>query len=163
MPAKSDQLQIRVTPEQKRMLKRRAREAGMDMSSWILDRVLPPENARFQELARGLVEPDGRASALAELEDFLRPLRSGAFARATSEPPKAPIDPVTLNHLAGAIELAAVKREVAPPPWTFRAAVPADPVFGTTLNSARLYLLTHAPVAMRRRNVFVDSSIDERV
>lgn len=144
------------------MLKRRAREAGMDMSSWILDRVLPPESARFQELARSLVEPESRAFALAELEDFLRPFPSGTFARATSEPPKAPIDPVTLNHLAAAIESGSAKRGVASPTWTHRIPFPADPVFGTTLNSARLYLLTHAPVAFRRRNVFVDSSIDER-
>ncbi len=154
--------QIRVTADQKRRLKRRARDAGMDMSSWILDRVLPPENERFQALARALAEPKGREFALAELADFLRPLRGGAFARATSEPPRAPIDPVTLNHLAGASELASAKRAVAPPPWTARVPVPAHPVFGTTLNSARLYLLTHTPVAFRRRNVFVDSSIDER-
>lgn len=132
------------------------------MSSWILECVLPPESARFQELARALVEPEGREFALAELEDFLRPLRGGAFARATSEPPEAPIDPVTLNHLAGAIELGAARRGVALPPWTSQVPVPAGAVFGTTLDSARLYLLTHAPVAFRRRNVFVDSSIDER-
>lgn len=162
MPAKTDQLQIRVTADQKRTLKRRARDAGMDMSSWILDRVLPPESAKFQELASALAEPEARAFALAELADFLRPLRGGAFARATSEPPKAHINPATLNHLAGAIELGAAKRGVAPPAWTARVAVTADPVFGTTLNSARIYLLTHAPVAFRRRNVFVDSSIDER-
>lgn len=134
----------------------------MDMSSWILGCVLPPENARFQELARALAEPEGRGFALAELEDFLRPLRGGAFARATSELPKALVDPVTLNHLAGAIELGAANRGVDPPPWTCRVPIPADPVFGTALDSARLYLLTHAPAAFRRRNVFVDSSIDER-
>lgn len=162
MAGKTAQLQIRVTPEEKRSLKRLARDAGMDMSSWILDQVLPPESAKFQELASALAEPEGREFALAELADFLRPLRGGAFVRATSEPPKAPIEPVTLNHLAGAIELGSAKRAVAPPAWTARVPIPADPVFGTTLNSARLYLLTHAPVAFRRRNVFVDSSIDER-
>lgn len=162
MPPKSDQLQIRVTPEQKRMLKRRAREAGMDMSSWILDRVLPPESAKFQELARALAEAEGRGFALAELEDFLRPLPGGAFARATSEPPRAPLDAATRNHLAAAIELGAAKRGVAPPTWIQRVPIPADPVFGTSLSSARPYLLAHAPVAMRRRNVFVDASIDDR-
>lgn len=162
MPAKSDQLQIRVTPEQKRMLKRRAREARMDMSSWILDRVLPPESAKFQELTRALAEAEDRGFALAELEDFLRPLPGGIFARATSEPPRAVLDPASRNHLAAAIELAATKRGVAAPTWIQRIPVPADPVFGTTLKSARLYLLVHAPVALRRRNVFVDSSIDER-
>ena len=162
MPAKSEQLQIRVTPEQKRMLKRRAREAGTDMSSWILDRVLPPESARFQELARALAEADTPSFALAELEDFLRPLPAGTYARAVSEPPKTPIDAVTRNHLAAAIELGAMKRGVAAPTWTQRVPIPEDPVFGTALKSARLYLLAHAPVGLRRRNVFVDASIDER-
>lgn len=163
MPIKSSQLQIRVTSEQKKALKRLARLAGTDMSSWILDRVLPPENAKFQELAGALAKSDAKPYALAELEDFLRPLQGGAFVRATSEAPRARIDPATLNHLAGAIDRAAVKRGVPPPAWIKAVPVSATPTFGSRLKSARLHLLTNSPVAMRRRNVFVDASIDERV
>ncbi|MGI9141446.1 MAG: hypothetical protein ACR2GJ_10090 [Gemmatimonadaceae bacterium] len=163
MPIKSAQLQIRVTPEQKRTLKRLARESATEMSAWILDRVLPPEGVRFQELAAVLAESETKSFALAELEDFLRALPGGAFVRATSEAPRARIDPATLNHLAGAIDRAAVKRGVAPPTWVGRVPAFTTPTFGSRLKSARLHLLTNSPVAMRRRNVFVDASIDERV
>lgn len=163
MPIKSSQLQIRVTPEQKKLLKRFAREAATDMSSWILDRALPPEGARFQELAMAVSTSGAPSFALAELEDFLRPLPAGAFARATQEAPRAPLDQETLNHLAAAIDRAAAKRGVAPPAWINRVPVFSTPTFGSTLKSVRLHLLTNSPVAMRRRNVFVDASIDERV
>lgn len=162
MPIKSAQLQIRVTPEQKRTMKRLARESATDMSSWILDRVLPPESLRFQALTGALARSEARPYALAEVEDYLRSLPVGAFARATSEAPRSPIDPATLNHLAGAIDRAAVKRGVAPPAWVKRVPASTTPTFGSRLKSARLHLLTNSPVAMRRRNVFVDASIDER-
>lgn len=162
MAGKTAQLQIRVTPEQKRSLKRLAREAGMDMSSWILDRVLPAEAARFQTLARKLANSEEGRFALAELDDFLGELPPGAFARATSDAPRATLDPSTLNHLAGSIDRAAFKRGVATPGWVKQTPTPAAPTFGTELLSARLHLLTNSPVAFRRRNVFVDASLDER-
>lgn len=162
MAGKTAQLQIRVTPEQKRSLKRLAREAGMDMSSWILDRVLPPETVKFQALARKLANSEEGRFALAELEDFLRELPAGAFARATSDGPRAALDSITLNHLAGAIDRAARKRGVATPMWVKQTPIPAAPTFGTQLLSARFHLLTNSPVALRRRNVFVDASMDER-
>lgn len=163
MPTKTEQLQIRVTAEQKRALKRLAREAGSDMSSWILDRVLPPEGARFQALVAGVARTEDRRYALAELKDFLRPLAPGAFARAVAEAPRATLDPATLSHVAGAIERAAARRGVARPAWTRDVPAPATPVFGSDLKSVRLHLLTRSPVALRRRNVFVDASLDERV
>jgi hypothetical protein len=39
----------------------------------------------------------------------------------------------------------------------------AEPAFGTTLQSLRLYLLTHSPAPFRRRNLFIDASIDDQV
>ena len=163
MPRKTEQLQIRVSPEQKRTLRRLARQAGTDMSSWILDRVLPAEGSRFQSMTAELVDPEDRASALAELADFLRDLPAGAFARATAEAPRAALDAATLNHLAASVDHGAVKRGLIPPAWTRGVPAPAEPAFGSTLSSLRLHLLTTAPVAFRRRNIFVDSSMDERV
>jgi hypothetical protein len=37
------------------------------------------------------------------------------------------------------------------------------PAFGSSLASLRLHLLTRAPVALRRRNLFADASVDDRV
>ena len=139
MPGKSSQLQIRVTPEQKRALKRLARQADLDLSSWVLGRLLPSEASRFQALARRLADSGKRSFALAEL------------------------DPATLNHLAGTLELAARRRRHEPPRWTDGVRVPVEPVFGSSLGSVRLHLLTRAPVALRRRNLFMDASIGDRV
>jgi hypothetical protein len=68
-----------------------------------------------------------------------------------------------LNYLAGAIELASRRRGLPPPPWTTEVRIPAEPAFGSALTSVRLHLLTRAPVALRRRNLFVDASLDDRV
>ena len=166
MSIKSDQLQIRVSAEQKRRLKQLAAAAGMDVSAWVLSRTLPNESERFQELTNTIstaANDAARRLALAELADFLRVLPTGAFRRAVAEPPREPLDPAWRNHLAGIIELAASRRGQAPPPWTRNVPPSQEPVFGSSLSSLRLYLLTLAPVALRRRNLFMDASIDDRV
>ena len=163
MPAKTAQLQIRVTPDQKRTLRRLASRASMDMSSWILSRLLPHAQERFQELVATVAASDDRSFALAELADFLRGLPRGEFNRAVAAAPRVRLEPPTLNHLAGTIELAAERRGVPPPGWTRDVPIPHTPQFGSSLSSVRLHLLTRAPVALRRRNLFMDASLDERV
>ena len=159
---KTAQLQIRVSPEQKRKLKQLARAASMDVSTWVLRQILPEETDRFQELVANLAS--GRTKfALAELADFLRTLPSGAFQRAVSQRPRARLDVDTLNYLAGAIELAASRRGQEPPSWTSDVPLAETPSFGSTLSSVRLHLLTKSPVALRRRNQFMDASMDDRV
>ncbi|MBI4500601.1 MAG: hypothetical protein HY700_05515 [Gemmatimonadetes bacterium] len=163
MAAKTGQLQIRVSAEQKRALKRRAREAGMDISSWVLGQVLPAEADRFQALVARVADRARRRYALAELADWLRGLPAGAFARAVESAPKATLDGEWLNYLAGAIEVAAAARGLPAPRWVPEVATPDAPLFGSGLAAVRLHLLSRAPVAFRRRNVFVDASIDQRV
>jgi hypothetical protein len=166
MPAKSDQLQIRVSTEQKRRLKQLARAAGMDVSAWVLSRLLPSETERFQDLIATVdatTDDTARRLHLAELADFLRDLPAGTFRRAVREPPRAPLDPTLHNHLAGMIELAANRRGQDAPHWTRDVPASDEPAFGSSLASLRLYLLTRAPVALRRRNLFMDASIDDRV
>jgi hypothetical protein len=163
MARKTAQLQIRVTLEQKRVLKRQAREAGLDMSSFVLGRILPDEGERFQEALRRLITAGTRRLALAELADLLHRLPTGAFQRAVAEPPRAHLDPETLNHVAGAIELAAARRGVPAPAWLRGVPAQQEPRFGSSLSSLRLHLLTRSPVALRRRNLFMDASVDERV
>jgi hypothetical protein len=163
MAAKTEQLQIRISAEQKRALKRRAKEAGVDISSWVLGQVLPAEADRFQALAARVADPTGRRYALAELEDWLRGLPAGAFGRAVEWAPRAALDGVWLNYVAGAIELAAAARGVPAPRWVSEVAIPGAPLFGSGLAAVRLHLLSRGPVALRRRNVFVDASIDQRV
>jgi len=166
MPRKSGQLQIRVSPAQKRRLKQLARDADMDVSSWVLSRVLPDDRERFHEFVSAVnaaTDQTTRRLLLAEFADWLRALPSGAFARAVAESPGAGVDANLSNHLAGMIELAASRRGQPAPQWTRAVPPSTEPAFGSSLASLRLYLLTKAPVALRRRNLFMDASIDDRV
>lgn len=121
------------------------------------------ETARFQELAAALADAEHWRFRLAELADYLRALPDAVFAEAVAETPRAQLDAGTLNHLAGGIELAAARRGQVPPAWTRLVPPSPTPTFGSGLASVRLHLLTRAPVALRRRNLFVDASFDDRV
>ena len=72
MAAKTQQLQIRVTPRQKAALKRQADAAGRDVSSYVLSRLVPPEQDRFATILRALESDADLRFALAELNDFAR-------------------------------------------------------------------------------------------
>lgn len=166
VPIKSSQLQIRISIDHKRRLKQLARDAGMDVSTWVLNRLLPDESERFQDLLSTVdatTDDTTRRLALAELADYLRDLPAGALRRAVAEPPRSPVDATLRNHVAGMIELAASRRGQAAPRWTRDVPPSPEPAFGSSLANLRLYLLTHAPVALRRRNLFMDASIDDRV
>ena len=71
--AKSQQLQIRVSPEQKTRIKEQASLAGEDVSSWVLTKLLPPDADKFQHLINQLgVGLHSRSHMLAEIHDFLQ-------------------------------------------------------------------------------------------
>jgi hypothetical protein len=55
-------------------------------------------------------------------------------------------------------------RDVPPPAWV-RDVEPmeTEPRFATPLAGLRLHLLRTAPVPFKRRNIFIDSSIGDRV
>lgn len=159
---KSGQLQIRVTPAQKAAIGRAARRAGMDMSAYVLARVLPDPARRFQELTGACADSSESRFALAELNAWLSGLGAGELREAVSTPP-ARLTPYLANYVAAMTEVACARIGVAPPSW-LRATEPlAEPVFGSTLLSLRLHLLTHSPAPFRRRNIFIDASIGSRV
>lgn len=78
MSGKSDQLQIRVSPADKAALKRLARRAGMDVSTYVLSRVRPPAAATLEGLLRGLGR-DADRFALAAISDLLSSLAPAEF------------------------------------------------------------------------------------
>lgn len=162
MATKSAQLQIRVTPQQKALLKRQARAAGQELSAYVLARALPPAQGRFDRLAAGLATEAARF-VLAELHDFLAECPPMLFADAVANPPPHGLSAYLRNYLAAMVEEAAVRKQLPPPGWTRRLAPLATPHFATPLASLRLHLLRSAPVPFKRRNIFVDSSIGARV
>lgn len=164
MPAttKSSQLQIRVSPAQKAAIRRAARDAGLDMSAYIMARLLTAPGRRFRQLTEACADsPDARFD-LAELSTWLASLATGELREAVASPPPQ-LTPYLANYVAAMVELACAKGGVAPPSWTRLTAPLAEPVFGSALVSLRLYLLTHSPAPFRRRNIFIDASVGSRV
>lgn len=161
--AKTAQLQIRVSPAQKAAIGRAARAAGLDMSSYVLQQLLPPAAARFASLVRAATDDDAGRFVLAELNAFLAGLAAGELAAAVAPAPPGSLSPSRANYVAAMVEYACGRAGIPPPAWT-RAIPPlARPEFGSSLESLRLHLLRSSPPPFRRRNLFIDASVGDRV
>lgn len=163
MGAKTEQLQIRVTPAEKAALKRAARAAGTDVSSYVLARLLPPARERFAALLGALEKAEDTRFVLAELHDLLAACPPAQLGDTASAPPSTRLPAYLQNYVAAMVELAADQKGVHPPAWTPDVAPLAAPWFASPLRSHRLHLLRTAPVPFKRRNIFVDSSVGDRV
>lgn len=175
MTAKTQQLQVRVTPQEKAALKRQARAAGLDVSTYVLSRALPGETSRFAQLLDALAGADstgddgaGTASddhryALAELNDFLHDAPPMVFLAATAEADVSALSPYLRNYVAAMVEQAAAARNVSSPTWTAGIAPLEEPHFVTPLKRLRIHLLQSSPVPFKRRNIFIDSGVGARV
>ncbi|OGQ81987.1 MAG: hypothetical protein A2289_07685 [Deltaproteobacteria bacterium RIFOXYA12_FULL_58_15] len=160
---KTGQLQIRVTPAQKRALQLGARNAGMTISAWVLASALPDSREHFQSCVTRLARGDSESFALAEINDQLTALGRDELTRTVALRPRLPRSERLKNQIAAMVELAAHRCGVSPPAWT-RAIEPLKvPFFGTTLEGLRLHLLVSSPPPFRRRNLFVDASLGDRV
>jgi uncharacterized protein (DUF1778 family) len=164
MEHRDQYLQIRVTAAEKAVIKCASEKAGTDMSRWILDRVLPAPQREFQQWAKLLATAEENSRFFfAELNDFLFGLDQGRLSEAVSERPEAKFDVYTDAYLAAMVETAAHRKGIDPPAWTAEVPGLPEPAFGTSLPGLRLYLLIHSPPPFRRRNIFIDASIGDRV
>ena len=100
--AKSAQLQLRVSPSEKAAIRRAARRAGLDMSAYVLARVLPAPTRRFQDLAAGCADPQSARFALAELNTWLASLVASELLEAVMSPPPA-LTPYFANYIAAIV------------------------------------------------------------
>ncbi len=161
---KTEQLQIRVSPSEKLLIRTRATLTGMSMSDWVLRQLFPPVEVRFRECVEALVaDPDRTSFTLAAIHDLLAGLSGRQITHELRHPPGVSLPPVEANHVAAMIEFAAMKHGVPPPAWTGSIPPLDRPWFGTDLMSLRLYLLTNSPAVFRRRNIFIDTSVGGRV
>jgi hypothetical protein len=160
---KSSQLQIRVSAQEKTAIRRAARRAGMEMSTYVLSRVLSVPTAQFRDCVEACAGPASPRFALAELNSLLSALTAAELREAVAQAPTVALTPFLANYVAAMVEYACEKRAVAVPAWTRTIAPLPEPVFGTTLQSLRLHLLTHSPPPFRSRNVFIDASLGDRV
>jgi hypothetical protein len=168
MTTKSRQLQIRVTPGEKAAIQRLARAAGLDVSSYVLARALPASAGRFDRLLRELGEAgrDERSYVLAELNDFLSDLSGPELEEAVGHVESAVLEALSdyeRNYLAAMVELACARNNRPPPAWTADVRPLDEPRFATDLRSVRPHLLRASPVPFKRRNIFIDASIGDRV
>jgi hypothetical protein len=163
MTAKTHHLQIRLTPQQKAALKRQAKAAGRDVSSFVLSRVLTHEPDRFAALVRQLgTDPDHRY-VLAELNDLLRDCPPLAFAETVAAADLFGVSPYLQNYVAAMVEQAAEQKGSTPPVWARMVEPLSEPHFATPLKTLRVYLLRASPVPFKRRNIFVDAGVGARV
>ena len=159
---KSQQLQVRLTPAQKAALRRLAKQAGQDVSEYVLSRVLPDSARRFEELLVRLRDADDMRYALAGVHDLLSSLGASELASLTGNGFRD-LEPGMRNRIAAMVELACVRAGAAPPSWASDEPPLEVPDFAVPLRSLRLHLLKASPVAFRRRNLFVDAVVGDRV
>lgn len=163
MATRSEQLQIRLTPEQKAALRRKAKRAGQDLSGYVLSRVLPRASERFCELVRLAADDSRRTFALAELNDLLTDLSPKLLEETTAGADLSGLPPMTQNYIAAMVEQAANGKGVTAPAWVSGIEPLEEPYFAVPYQSLRMHLLRTAPVAFKRRNIFIDASLGDRV
>ncbi len=162
-PRKNAQLQIRVTHAEKAALQRAARRAGMDLSSYVLGRACPAAAADFARCLARCSDLESSRFALAELNALLSGLAPGELADAVREAPPRGMSAQLENYVAAMVEQACANADIPLPAWTAGVQPLDQPLFGSALHSLRLHLLTHAPAAFRRRNLFIDTTLGAQV
>jgi len=133
------------------------------MSVYVLTRVLPEAQVRFGLLLEALRDDDQRGFVLAELNGLLSSLTAEELRSTVEQAALEGLTPYLRNYVAAMVELAAHQREVPPPAWVRDVEPLETPHFVTSLAGLRLHLLRTAPVPFKRRNIFVDSSLGNRV
>ena len=114
----------------------------------------------FQRLA-GQLRNNQPSYILAEINDLLT---SASGAQIESLPAPSFADPYLANYVAEMVEQAAhLRGDVRPPRWTSAVVPLAQPAFATPWMALRAHLLLESPVPFRRRNIFIDSTIGDRV
>ena len=113
----------------------------------------------FQRLA-GQLRREQPTYILAEINDLLTSA-SGSQIECLCEPSIS--DPYLANYVTAMVEQAAHLRGARPPFWTSEVVPLAQPVFAVPWMALRAHLLLESPVPFRRRNIFIDSTIGDRV
>ena len=114
----------------------------------------------FAGLAREVAATSRLSYPLAALNDLL----TAAEAEEIATLPPPPIgDPYRLNYVTAMVEVAAHRAGIIPPAWTADVEPLSAPAFIDPSIRLRAHLLTASPPPFRRRNIFIDSSLGDRV
>jgi len=159
---KSEYLQIRVSKQEKEIIKASAHSAGVDMSAWILKKILFNKAKGFIKIIQKFMTEE-QSFVFAELHDFLAQLQTFDFELAVDIEPTSKLTDFQINYIIAMIVHRANQLKVLNPAWIKNHKILSKPYFGTNLKSLRLHLLINSPLAFKQRNIFIDSSIGERV
>ncbi len=137
------------------------------MSTYVLARLLPEAADRFATMVASLDDTeedrDRRRFVLAAVHDFLQACPPIVFTEAVGGADLRRLPPWIQNYVAAMVEVAAQAKAV-PPPARVRSIPPLEtPHFATQLKSLRPHLLRASPVPFKRRNLFVDATVGDRV
>jgi len=133
------------------------------MSAYVLSRVLSSPAKEFQTAVGALSGSAAPSYLLADINSLLWNLTAGELRDTIAAAPGVELSPFLANYVAAMIEVACERRAVPVPAWARRIAPLDQPVFGSTLQSLRLHLLTHSPAPFRHRNIFIDATLGDRV
>jgi hypothetical protein len=135
----------------------------MSVSSWVLQRAIPPKSLELERLMQELTFAEDASFVLAALNDFLAALAADEFrlALAVSPPPK--LSALHRAYVAAMVEHAAWRKRAPVPQWALETPALPEPYFASQLLRLRLHLLACSPPAFRRRNLFVDATVGDRV
>lgn len=158
---KTKQLQIRVSPEEKAQILAQAKRAGVPVSEWVLDRVLSPAKLQFHKAVSQI--PVDSTYAFAALNELLQQLKSSQFSEAVADLPSTNLSSFELNYLAAMVQHTAKAKGARSPSWVYEIPTLTTPHFGSKLKSLQLHLLKNSPPAFKARNIFIDSTVGDRV
>ena len=113
--AKTEQLQIRLTREQKLAIKRLATDAGGGVSEWVLKTLLPKSSLKFKQIISELAKSECASHAFAALNDFLTSLTRVEFKSAVKENPCHKLSILWSNQVAAMVEQRAHQLELSSP------------------------------------------------
>jgi hypothetical protein len=116
--------------------------------------------SKFEELATEVDTAERISYPLAELNDLLT---AASGEEILSLPQPEIRDPYRLNYVTAMVEVAAHRAGVVPPLWTADVAPLRTPVFIDESLNLRAHLLISSPPPFRRRNIFIDSTVGDRV
>lgn len=160
---KSTHIQLRVSPKEKQQIAKSAKRSGLSLSAWILNKVLSEKTLDFQVLMRELGQGTHDRVTLAAFSDFLDELSRADFDMALEQGPQAKLSALHLNTVAAMVEHVAQMSGFAFPQWTKKISPLEKPWFASNLKALRCHLLVSSPAAYKRRNLFVDSTVGDRV
>jgi hypothetical protein len=124
---------------------------------------MPSPTVQFRDGVAACAGPASPRFELAELNSLLSGLNAAELRDAIAVPPAPGLGPFLSNYIAAMVEYACARRSVAVPAWTGSIAPLTEPVFGSELKSLRPYLLANSPPQFRARNIFIDSTVGDRV